>query len=122
MHPISNKHFGDLEGSMRVSFHNGTEAVVGHIVRQIGTVRYVVSDGEVTKICQLAQTTAEAAALAEGQMTFYIDGKAIRKLEAFKATTTEGEQFKWSQADISAVGSEPEEEPEPEEEQVVDPE
>lgn len=97
MKPISKKHFGNNYGSLAVSFHNGTSVVDGYVVRQIGTIRYEVSDGTTNKICELAQTDAP---LTAGQMTIVIGGKTIRKLETFKATATDGEQINWKKGDV----------------------
>lgn len=81
--PIPPKHFGAKYGALSVKFHNGETIVDGHIVRQIGTTRYVVSDGTVSKICDLAKTQDEAVALEEGKCAIFAsNGSAIIKLTA----------------------------------------
>lgn len=110
MHPVSKVHFGDAEGQIAVKFHNGTAAVAGHIVKQIGSTRYVVSDGSVTKTCTLASTTAAATTLVAGKMTIEIvphgGGAAqhVKNLSAFIAFTTEGNRLSWKLANTTKAG------------------
>lgn len=130
MHPVSKVHFGAAEGQIAVKFHNGTSAVTGYIVKQIGSKRYVVTaDGETNFTCTLASTTAEATTLVAGKMTIDIaphGGGAVqhvKNLSAFIAFTTEGNRLSWKLVDtikdgegklavVTAVAPEPEPEPE----------
>lgn len=110
MHPVSKVHFGDAEGQIAVKFHNGTSAVTGYIVKQIGSTRYVVSDGSITKTCSLASTTDVATSLVEGKMTIEIvphgGGAAqhVKNLSAFIAFTTEGNRLSWKLENTSKAG------------------
>lgn len=110
MHPVSKVHFGDAEGQIAVKFHNGTSAVTGHIVKQIGSTRYVVSDGSTTKTCTLASTTAAATTLVAGKMTIEIvphgGGAAqhVKNLSAFIAFTTEGNRLSWKLENTTKAG------------------
>jgi hypothetical protein len=61
MHPINNKNFG--AGKVKVYFYDGSAVTTGHVVKQIGTKRYVVSNGTVTKTVSLAPTAALAKRL-----------------------------------------------------------
>lgn len=70
------KHFGHDTGKIRVRFHNGTEIVKGHIVKQLGVCRYKVSDGRGEHVIQLAQTLAEATHLTPGLGTIRVYGNA----------------------------------------------
>ncbi len=111
MHPVSKVHFGAAEGQIAVKFHNGTAAVTGYIVKQIGSKRYVVSaDGETNYTCTLASTTAAATTLEAGKMTIEIaphSGGAVqhvKNLSAFIAFTTEGNRLSWKLVDTAKAG------------------
>jgi len=68
MKPVNDKFFGSASGQIAVAFHDGSTTVSGHIVKQVGTSTYVVSDGSTTRRARLAQTTAAAATLVDGAM------------------------------------------------------
>lgn len=111
MHPVSKVHFGEAEGQIAVKFHNGTAAVTGYIVKQIGSTRYVVSaDGETNYTCTLASTTSAATTLVAGKMTIEIvphgGGAAqhVKNLSAFIAFTTEGNRLSWKLVDTTKDG------------------
>lgn len=111
MHPVSKVHFGAAEGQIAVKFHNGTSAVTGYIVKQIGSKRYVVSaDGATNYTCTLASTTAAATTLEAGKMTIEITphgGGAVqhvKNLSAFIAFTTEGNRLSWKLIDTTKAG------------------
>jgi hypothetical protein len=57
MHPIAKTNFG-VHGVV-VSYYNGSAVVNGYITKQIGTIKYNVTDGTNPKTCTLAQTTAQ---------------------------------------------------------------
>lgn len=104
MHPLSKKYFGANYGSLAVEFHNGTAVVSGYVVKQIGTVRFIVSDGTTNMICELAQTDDEATTLTEGLMTIKTaGGKFIKKLLSFQALTTDGEIINWTKEEADQI-------------------
>lgn len=72
MRPISMLNFGNRSGRIAVSFHNGTSVVSGHIVKQTGEKRYVVSNGSGQHIVTLAQTVDEATDLTAGLATIAV--------------------------------------------------
>lgn len=111
MHPVSKVHFGAAEGQIAVKFHNGTSAVTGYIVKQIGSKRYVVTaDGTTNFTCTLASTTTAATTLTAGKMTIEITphgGGAVqhvKNLSAFIAFTTEGNRLSWKLVDTTKAG------------------
>jgi hypothetical protein len=64
VHPLNNFQFGRATGRIAVKFHNGTSVVTGYVSKQIGTKKFVVSRGALTRTCVLAQTLGELATLA----------------------------------------------------------
>jgi len=72
MHPINKKFFG-TEG-IAVKFFNGTATVSGYIVKQLGTDRFVVSDGVHTVTAYLVDTYALATSLGESSIVAPPDG------------------------------------------------
>lgn len=104
MHPLSKKYFGANYGSLAVDFFDGQATVSGYVVKQIGTVRFIVSDGTTTKTCELAQTSEEASNLTDGLMTIKTEsGVFIRKLMAFQAITTENDIMEWTKEDADKI-------------------
>lgn len=75
MHPINNKFFGTA--GLAVKFYNGTATVTGYIVRQLGTNRFVVSDGTHTVTAYLVSTLAEATNLGNGTIIAPPDGNTV---------------------------------------------
>jgi hypothetical protein len=63
VHPLNNFQFGRATGRIAVIFHNGSAVVTGYVTKQIGTKKFVVSLGALTRTCVLAQTSGELAVL-----------------------------------------------------------
>lgn len=106
MHPLSKKYFGANYGSLAVEYHNGNSVVSGYIVKQIGTVRFIVSDGTTNMICELAQSNDEATTLTEGLMTIKTaGGKFIKKLLSFQAITTDGDIINWTKEEADQIST-----------------
>jgi hypothetical protein len=104
MKPVNIRDFrGNQQGNIGVRYHNGTEPVIGYVVRQIGTKRYVVtSDGVTTFTVQLAQTTALAQNLTAGYCTIEMfstsDGSGpyyVKVMRMTQAVTTDDEIVFW---------------------------
>lgn len=70
--PINKRAHGLKAGAIAVTYHNGTAAVAGKIVKQLGSNKYLCTDGTTPAICSLAQTTAAAGTLTAGYMTVVI--------------------------------------------------
>lgn len=112
MHPVSKVHFGEAEGQIAVKFHNGTAVVSGYIVKQVGSVRYVVAEvgSEERFTCSLASTTEEANDLVQGKMTIeiapynYEGVQNVKNLSAFIAFTTQGERLSWKRGPATKEG------------------
>lgn len=66
MHPLNKKFFGNGPNALVVQFFNGSAVVSGWILKQMGSVRYRVTDGQTTKIVRLAQNDAEMSSLLNG--------------------------------------------------------
>jgi hypothetical protein len=110
MHPINNKNFG--AGKVKVYFYDGAALTSGYVVKQIGTKRYVVSNGTVTKTVSLAPTADLAKRLdgttAVGTVSEITDLCTMRVTVAsvvkyvFKLTSvaavTDGGTFAWTLA------------------------
>ncbi len=66
----NNRIFGNASGRIECSFHNGSTAVSGYIVKQLGTSKFRVSaDGTTFYNCKLAGNTSLAQSLTAGYMT-----------------------------------------------------
>lgn len=117
MHPLNKKYFGAESSKIPVRYWNGTAIVNGYVVRQVGSSRFVVSDGLHVKRVTLARTTT-LAQYCNGDATppnsdySLIDGLAtivatrsgahfLWKLTSKKAYTTAGLADRW------ALGSAP---------------
>jgi hypothetical protein len=58
MHPINSKFFGDsADGNwgIKVSLHDGSNAVDGYIVKQLSVKKFIVSDGSTEYVRELSQ-------------------------------------------------------------------
>lgn len=99
MHPINKKHFGPETGKLQITYHDGTQVVTGHVVKQLGANKFRVSDGTTTKDVLLAQTSELANALTAGYAAFSVetDGgtKFVKKLTAARAVTVDGAHVDW---------------------------
>lgn len=104
MHPVNKRNFGAKAGKLAVKFHDGSSVKTGWIVAQVGTKRYKVTNGSVTKICTLAQTLAEVTALATGpnnlctiEITpFGGSVENVMKLNSVTAQTVQGKILRWA--------------------------
>lgn len=70
MHPLNSKNFGST--GMEVSFYNGTSTVNGYVVKQVGTSRFIVTDGSVMKTVSLANTLSVATSLSSNPTYFTV--------------------------------------------------
>lgn len=70
MKPINSRAFGSKAGNaprIAIKFYDDDSAVVtGWIMKQVGSFKFKVTDGTVTKFVRLAQTTSELTALTAG--------------------------------------------------------
>lgn len=93
MHPINKKHFGP--SGLDVEFYNGTSAVSGHIVKQMGTHRFLCSDGSNEAVCVLAQTQEDADTITEGFCTIVHAGQNVRAIYSKVLVTIDGDRLAW---------------------------
>ena len=99
MHPINPKSFG--ETGILALFSNGTALISGWVKKQVGSSRYIVTDGTVTKTCTLAQTTDEATTLPAGTCTFALShtlnasDQFVNNLDSTRCSTTQGNSYAW---------------------------
>lgn len=97
--PLKETYFGTGDEAISVRFHNGTEVVNGHIVKQIGSRRFRVSDGVVEKDCVLADTTEVAEALTDLFCTLTVETQTgdefVKRILGNKVVTTEGQVIIW---------------------------
>ena len=104
--PLNKRYFGEGDGvaeKFRVRFHNGTEGVVGYIVRQRGSKRFLCSDGTESRVCSLVNKPIDS--LAAGEMTLSVlddDENLFRvmKITAKKLTTNTGFTTPWNWTDL----------------------
>jgi hypothetical protein len=81
MHPVNNKFFGT--DGVAVKFYNGTTTKTGYIIKQLGTDRFVVTDGTTTSgvlntyTAYLVNTYAQATSLARSTITAPPDGNSV---------------------------------------------
>lgn len=101
--PLNNKYFGPEGGKLKIRYHNGSQVVDGYIVKQIGTVRYVVSSvgDNNTYVVELAKTASAAQALTPGLATIQVTDannvtSYVTKIMSSTLVTTAGSQTKWS--------------------------
>jgi hypothetical protein len=122
MLPIPSDYIGNEPGRISVRFHNGTEVVDGFIVKQTGTVRYVVSDGVEEYVVRLANTQEELDNLGPGDATIlcypFVNGEIIdtpehiKNITMFVCFTVEGHRYGWrfdradekGEVDIARIG------------------
>lgn len=101
MRPISSKSFG--QNGILCLFSSGGTLLSGWVKRQIGAKRFIVTDGNVTEVCTLASTTANAASLPAGQCTFVVAPEAdanladeyVEAIGSVKLSTTAGNIYAW---------------------------
>jgi hypothetical protein len=117
MHPLNKKHFGPETSKLPVRFWNGNSIVNGYVIQQVGSSRFVVTDGLRIKRVDLARTTVLAQycngvgtppnsdySLIDGLATIVATRSGthyIWKLTSKKAYTTDGLGDRW------AIGSAP---------------
>jgi hypothetical protein len=105
MLPISGDNMGSDAGRIAILFHNGVEVVDGFLIAQIGTRRYLVSDGAGEFKVILAKTVEAATNLQPGYATILcypnIDGtistipEHIKTITMFTCNTVEGHRYGW---------------------------
>ena len=121
MHPVNSNDFG-LTG-MKIIYNDGTTAnVSGHIVKQLGTTKYVVAPGGIDAAnvstyvtVSLATLSAHVANIAGGslptnvgtiQVVVPANSNAVEhamKITTRKLTTIEGHTFNWRRTTASAT-------------------
>lgn len=109
--PLNDRNFGNTaETSIKIRYHDGTSVVQGYIVKQLGTRRFrVTTDGTLTYDVTLAQSTATAATLTDGNCTIQItphggSTENIMRLAAKLAYTTQGKTLSWQYAATTLAG------------------
>jgi hypothetical protein len=70
MHPLHPRNFGSDATKISIRFYNGTSLVDGYIVKQLGTRRFIVSDGTITKTVSLARNSNDARLLSRDLAPF----------------------------------------------------
>ncbi len=99
MHPVNNNNFG-VHG-MAVSFYNGTSVVTGYVSKQLGTNKFIVTDGTTEHTLTLASTTAIATSLSGNTTNFTIPvvttggTQYAMHIYSNQVMTTEGNIVKW---------------------------
>lgn len=110
--PLNKKYFGDTEEqSIKVSFHNGTAAVDGYIIRQRGSKRFLCAnsaDENDTLVCTL--TPVAPASLTVGQMTIELaldDTTTVyaSKISGRVLTASDGSVYAWNLTDSTTDGA-----------------
>lgn len=103
--PINRSNFGPEENKIAIKFHNGSSVVTGHIIKQMGSRTFLCSDGTVEKVCTLAKTSDEAAALTGNICTIEVETTGgteyVTRIASNKLTTTAGNQVDWK---VDATG------------------
>lgn len=99
MHPINKNNFGPT--GLVVEFYNGTSAVTGHILKQMGSARFLCTDGTNEAVCLLAQTQAEADTITEGFCTIVHAGKNVRAIFSKAVITVDGERLLWGADEVA---------------------
>lgn len=100
--PINNSNFGAAPGKISIRFHNGTAEATGHIVKQVGASKYLVTaDGVNMFTVDLVNSTDQATALVAGQATIKITDAAnvvryVTKLMSASCYTTDGSTLSWT--------------------------
>lgn len=110
MKPASKKNFGPESGKIQINYHNGSAAVTGYIVKQLGSKKYrVTTNGTDTFDVVLAQTTDGATTLAAGTATIVLTPhgggtKYVSFMQGYKAFTTDGNEYAWTRVATAAAG------------------
>ena len=110
MKPASKTNFGPESGKIQINYHNGTSAVTGYIVKQLGSKKYrVTTNGTDTFDVELAQTTAEATTLTAGKATIVLTPhgggtKYVSFMQGYKAFCTDGTEHAWMRVATTATG------------------
>lgn len=100
--PLNSKFFGPGAGKIAVTFNDGSNVVTGHIVKQTGTRRYIVSSDGINEYeVTLATSEAEASLLAPGSATIPVtDAQGgityVTNLQSCTVVTTAGTSLVWS--------------------------
>lgn len=100
--PINNSNFGAAPGKISIRFHNGTAVVTGHIVKQVGAAKYLVTADDVNMFTvDLVNSTEQATALVAGQATIHITDASsvvryVTKLMSASCYTTDGSTLSWT--------------------------
>jgi hypothetical protein len=102
---IPSDFIGSDPGKIAIHFNNGSGIVKGSIVKQVGSRRYTVSDGNATYTVNLVTTMQALEPLLPGYATIkiypFVNGKTveqpehIHRLEQFSCYTIEGHQYAW---------------------------
>ena len=110
-HPINKRNFGSTANTtILIRYHNGTSAVTGYIVKQLGTDKFrVTTNGTAMFDVRLAQTTSAAGTLTAGFCTIRVtphggSAENVRRLLSRKAYTTQGSVVSWQYADTASAG------------------
>ena len=85
MHPVKTQFFG--QNGILCLFSNAGTLLSGWVHKQIGSKRYIVTDGVVTKVCTLVSTTSEATALPDGFCTFVVTPSSGDEYVSYLAST-----------------------------------
>jgi hypothetical protein len=102
---IPANYIGGDPGRIAIKFFNGNEVVVGFIVKQSGSRRYVVSDGIKQWTVSLVRTLSDLQNMGDGMATIeifpFINGEIsdtpehIQRFDQFTCYTIEGHRYGW---------------------------
>jgi len=104
MHPISSTFFGSSGIKCVFAIDDAGNTDVGYIVKQVGTRRFVITNGSVTKTCSLAQKASDVTSLTNltpGLCTILLTPlgastpEHIRYIAATKCVTIESNTYAW---------------------------
>lgn len=109
--PLHPRNFQSISGStIKVNYHNGSSAVTGYIVKQLGTKKFRVTTNGTDKFdVEFAQTTGAAETLVAGTCTIVVapfggDLEYVKKITSRKLVTTDGNVYKWGYTVPTAAG------------------
>ena len=111
--PLNKKYFGPPTTSgkeIKVRFYDGSADKIGWIIKQLGTKKFRVTDGSVTKDCKLVAVDA-AQINAEGEMSISVKNDANTVVQVAKITGNlvvdeTGGSIKWAFDDYNAADTE----------------
>jgi len=100
--PLNKRYFGPPTpggNEIKVQFWNGSASVNGWIVKQVGSKRFLCSDGSNEEVCVLVDKAS--AAITAGEMTITVlddtaTARQVTKIAGRKATLDTGATTAWT--------------------------